>query len=208
MENTFLPENLGLEHIPREAALREHSRAIYYQLFQEDDKKKMFLIMDGTYIYINKPTDFDLQKSTYSGQKLRNLLKPFMVVLPSGYILDATGPWLANGANNDAGILKAMLKTLSPNCEYFKPGDHNVLDRGFRDVINGLEEKGMKSHMPQLLGKADKQFTTTQGNESRRVTLVRWLVEAVNGRVKRKFKLFRNTIDGGEYQSTYQFFFF
>lgn len=101
------------------------------------------------------------------------------------------------GANNDAGILKSILSKLPSDSPWLKPGDHHVLDRGFRDVIQNLEELGVKTHMPALLLKTEKQFTAKEGNESRRVTLVRWLVEAVNGRIKQKFRFFRDTVDGG-----------
>ncbi|XP_035702689.1 uncharacterized protein LOC118434065 [Folsomia candida] len=197
LDNHFVKKYLGFEHLSREAALRDHSRPIYSKLFKEEDPTKLFLIMDGTYIYIEKPADFQLQKLTYSGQKKRNLIKPFMIVLPSGYILTACGPYYANGANNDAGILKSILSELPPDSPYLKPGDHHILDRGFRDVIQTLLRLGHLTHMPELLDTDDKQFTTSQGNESRRVTLVRWLVEAVNGRIKKKFKLFRETVPGG-----------
>jgi hypothetical protein len=82
-------------------------------------------------------------------------------------------------------------------CNFMLPGDHCVLDRGFRDIITFLQSKNIVTHMPELMDKKDKQFSTLEANESRRVTLVRWLVEAVNGRIKKKFKFFRNTVQGG-----------
>jgi len=48
--------------------------------------------------------------------------------------------------------------------------------------------------MPSLLQKKMKQFTTNDGNNSRRVTMLRWLVESVNGRLKNVFKFFDSTI--------------
>jgi len=203
---SFVKNNLGFEHLSRKDALEHHSRNMYYTLFEEVDRSKIFLVMDATYVYIEKPGDFATQKLTYSGQKKRNLVKPFMVVLPSGYILEASGPWYATGANNDAGILKAILSTLPSDSEYLQPGDHDVVDRGFRDVITRLEDLEHHSHMPQLLKPKEKQFSTKQGNESRKVTLVRWLVEAVNGRIKKKFKFFRDTVPGGYLEKIGLFF--
>jgi hypothetical protein len=112
------------------------------------------------------------------------------------------------GSNNDAGILKAILSSLPPNCEYFADGDHCVMDRGFRDAIITLESEAHQNvtHMPQLLAAKQKAFTAAQGNESRRVTLIRWVVEAVNGRIKRKFRLFRNVVPGGYLEKTGTFF--
>lgn len=37
----------------------------------------------------------------------------------------------------------------------------------------------------------EHQLTTQQANESRCVTMCRWVVEVVNGRIKKDFKLFR-----------------
>jgi hypothetical protein len=112
------------------------------------------------------------------------------------------------GSNNDAKIMKAILSKLPPDSDYFKEGDHCIMDRGFRDVIRKLENLDLVTHMPELLDRKtkQKQFTTAEGNNSRRVTLVRWLIEAVNGRIKRKFKIFRDTVPGGYLDKVGRFF--
>lgn len=97
LDKDFTKRYLGFGHSSRDAALDEHSRRMYYNLFEEADSTKLFLIMDGTYIYVAKPGDIELQKLLYSGQKKRNLVKFFMIVFPSGYILDAAGPYYADG---------------------------------------------------------------------------------------------------------------
>jgi hypothetical protein len=99
MDKTFTKSNLGFgpAHLSRDAALKDHLRRMFYKLFEENSPSKLFLIMDGTYVYIEQPRDPDLQKLTWSAQKNKNLVKPFMIVLPSGYILDAAGPYWANG---------------------------------------------------------------------------------------------------------------
>jgi hypothetical protein len=101
------------------------------------------------------------------------------------------------GVNNDAKILRYILDRHPIISPYLRAGDHVVLDRGFRDIIEELHEYRIKTHMPELMDQTDDQFSTAQGNESRRVTLVRWVVEAANGRIKKKFKLFRNTVQAG-----------
>lgn len=101
-DKSFTKRNLGFgpEHLTRETALKDHSRRMYYNLFKETDQYKIFLIMDGTYIYIEKSGDIAIQKKTFSGQKKRNLIKFFMIILPSGYILHAGGPYYADGNLN------------------------------------------------------------------------------------------------------------
>ncbi|GBP88771.1 hypothetical protein EVAR_65370_1 [Eumeta japonica] len=58
-----------------------------------------------------------------------------------------------------------------------------IVDRGFRDCLELLEEMGLLHKMPQFLNK-QKQFSTEDANETRLVTKVRWVVEAVNGQLK------------------------
>lgn len=78
--------------------------------------------------------------------------------------------------------------------EFAQNNDVFILDRGFRDVIKDLNQKGIRTLMPNLLAKGQKQFTTEEANESRKVTLLRWVVEAVNGRLKKMFKFFDHNI--------------
>lgn len=114
-----------------------------------------------------------------------------MTVLPSGYILDAPGAFFADGKNNDAGILNSLLRPGPGFPEYInKNKDHFIEDRGFKDSIMLLNSLGIQVHIPRLLDQGKPQFSTIEANESRKVTLCRWLVEAVNGRFKIKFKFF------------------
>lgn len=92
----FVPMFLGIDHLTREEIIKNHNRNNYRILFNAGEDE-LFLLMDGTYVYTEKPANFKLQKALYSMQKLRTLVKPFMIVLPSGYILDAPGPFIANG---------------------------------------------------------------------------------------------------------------
>lgn len=69
-----------------------------------------------------------------------------------------------------------------------------ILDRGFRDAIESAESQGLACFMPELLKKNQVQFTTTEANKSRLVTMLRWVVESVNGRLKNKFKFFEDII--------------
>jgi len=72
--------------------------------------------------------------------------------------------------NNDHPILRRMLEE-SEFSSFFQPNDVLVLDRGFRDSIEGLNSRQYKTFMPNLIfqAKGQKQFTTEEANESRRV---------------------------------------
>jgi hypothetical protein len=90
-------------------------------------------------------------------------------------------------------------KTGSDIWNFLEPTkDHVIVDRGFRDVVKDLKKKKLDVHMPALktTAKNTDQFTTSQANISRKCTLVRWLIEAVNGRLKMKYKFFSDVIPG------------
>jgi hypothetical protein len=192
----FVPKFLGFQHLSREESINHHGRDMFKTLF-ETNPDTMFVTFDGTYLFIEKPSDFDEQKQTWCEQKKRNVLKPMMAVLEDGYVIAAPGPYLSNYHNNDANIMKSLLIEESKLWSFMEPEkDHVILDRGFRDVIKQLKQKKFQTHMPELKAKNKDQFTTMQGNTSRKVTLVRWLVEAVNGRLKIKYKFFADVIPG------------
>lgn len=87
-------------------------------------------------------------------------------------------------------------------CDIMNNGEHPIhclletndvfiLDRGFRDSLDDIEACGYEYHVPPSKDRHESQLTTDQANESRLVTICRWVVEVVNGRFKRDFKLFR-----------------
>jgi len=51
----------------------------------------------------------------------------------------------------------------------FRPGDCMVVDRGFRDALPEMTEAGFSHYMLHLLAPKQKQFSTKEANESRRV---------------------------------------
>lgn len=78
-----------------------------------------------------------------------------------------------------------------PLRQYFRDGDVFILDRGFRDSISLLESLNYSVHYPLSVQQGEYQLSTENANESRKVTLCRWVEEVVNGRFKRDFKLLR-----------------
>ncbi|CAF3542725.1 unnamed protein product [Rotaria socialis] len=74
-----------------------------------------------------------------------------------------------------------------------------VVDRGFRDAFSTLEGFGFDIASPPFFN-GRRQFTTDDANESRCITKVRWVVEAVNARLK-QFKFFSNTVQNSSIPS-------
>lgn len=74
------------------------------------------------------------------------------------------GPYLAN--QNDASILKSIMDDPNGPSKLINAGDVFILDRGFTDVQNYLEERGFIVLMPALKGNRIQ----LESNESRFVT--------------------------------------
>lgn len=132
------------------------------------------------------------QIKTYSHHKFRNLLKPFILVNSDGYIIDVLGPFSATTSdaiimqkiiNNEQHVLHCLLRR----------EDVFILDRGFRDAIDDIESLGYVAYMSPTKDRNATQLSTAQTNVSRLVTVCRWVVEAVNGKLKNRFKLLKQT---------------
>lgn len=75
--------------------------------------------------------------------------------------------------NNDATILNHMLHNNVEDLKgWFHEDDVFVVDRGFRDSVEMLEELGIRAEMPRLMSRGQKQMTTLDANASRLVTKV------------------------------------
>lgn len=189
LTNDYVPLHLGLDHITRQDVLRRNL-SIPKQLFGNEENSKVILVCDGTYIFIQKSSNFLFQRQSYSLHKFNNLLKPFLMVCTDGYILDVIGPYAAT--KSDANILSEIILDEDNAIHWFlEQNDVFILDRGFRDCIADLESHGFESHTPPTKDRQETQLTTIQANKSRLVTLCRWVVEVVNGRFKRDYKLLR-----------------
>lgn len=190
----FVPRHLGLDHISRNEVVAKNL-SVPIGLFGNPDaplqERKAILVIDGTYVYTQKSSNFLFQRKTYSLHKYTNLLKPFLIVCCDGYILDVTGPHAAT--TSDAVIMKGLINEREDNPfhYFFETNDVFICDRGFRDVIGDMESCGYVARMPISKRRGEDQLTTLEANKNREVTICRWVVEVVNGRFKRDFRLFR-----------------
>lgn len=191
MTESFVPAHLGLEHLSSEEVVARNlyiPESLIGNPEANLEDRKAIVIMNGTYIYVQKSSNYAYQKNTYSLHKYRNLVKPFLVVCCDGYILYVLGPYAAT--KSDADILKDEFYDSTKPMRNFR-GDVMILDRGFRDSIALLQSLNYSVHYPLPLEPGEHQLNTANANESRKVTLCRWVVEVVNGRFKRDFKLLR-----------------
>jgi len=165
----------------------EREKTVLAQTLYDVPDNKLILIADGTYLYHEKSGDNELQRKSFSVQKGRHLAKPFVICTTNGRIVDVYGLYPAN--QNDATILQTILKTNKDLRKLLKDNDHIVLDRGFRNAINTLQNDfNLKTHMPVCKNPNQKQLTTIEANESRMTTKTRWVVEVVNSKLKNTFR--------------------
>ena len=69
-------------------------------------------------------------------------------------------------------------------CHGYKKNDILILDRGFCDSVDVLNEIGFFTKFPAFLGANQKHFCTKDDNETKLVTKIRQAVESVNARLK------------------------
>ncbi|KAH9632509.1 hypothetical protein HF086_017057 [Spodoptera exigua] len=190
LTNDFVPRHLGWDHISRDEIVARNLRIPNAVFGASNDELPAILICDGTYIYIQKSSNFLFQKQSYSLHKFRNLLKPFLIICRDGYIVDVIGPHAAT--ISDATIMSTYIQNeINPMHYVLKSNDTFILDRGFRDSIPTIETWGYQAHMPPTKLRNESQLRTEEANKSRLVTIVRWVVEVINGWIKRDFKIFR-----------------
>jgi hypothetical protein len=180
----YEPHHLGFSHIDHETFVREHNTPLAKTLFTGNEKSAV-LVLDGTYIYIQKSSNYKFQRVSYSLHKHRPLIKMMVIVAPDGYILNVLGPYRADGKNNDACITKHILGRNEEGIKnWIQSEEVAIVDRGFRDATEFLKMHGLQVEMPSYLKKGTSQHPTDESNMSRLVTKVRWVVEGANGRIK------------------------
>ena len=146
VETAFLkdmtPYYVGCRNLTREILLSRQSKLAKILI----PHSELILICDGTYAYHQKSSNNLYQRKSYSMHKHANLCKPFTICTTDGFIVQMFGPYLAT--SNDATIMKDILNTDNDFLKLLKKGDCFVVDRGFRDVVPLLEEKGFVVKMP------------------------------------------------------------
>lgn len=188
----YVPTVMGFDNITREQLLANQS--VMARRLHAPDPTQAVIIADGTYIFCHKSKNYKLQRDTYNTQKGRNFTKPMVFVTTNGLYVDIMGPFPAT--QNDASIMQTIFeKSEASIMGKLLPGDVFLLDRGFRDCIGLLEERGFNVKMPAFIEKSDKtsQLTAKKANDSRLVTANRFVIESRNGHMKTIWNVFSNT---------------
>jgi len=72
-----------------------------------------------------------------------------VIVALDGYILSVLGPYFSDYHNNNTAITKHLVKNNLENVnQWFQADDVYIVDRGFWDAVECLEDQGynVKSH--------------------------------------------------------------
>jgi hypothetical protein len=148
----FVPHNLGFSHISREDVIQHHTRPLAKELLCSMIDNPAILVLDGTYVYLQKSGNFSFSRRSYSTHKHRPLVKPMIVVSTTGYIISVLGPYLVDSKNSDANILNHMIKTnVEEMKEWIREDDVFIVDRGFRDSQALFSDLGIHKEMPSFL---------------------------------------------------------
>lgn len=75
---SFVPLNLGFQHISRDAVLSNHQTVVATELLT-NEPNQIVLVADGTYLYCQKSSNNEFQRRTYSNHKRRHLVKPMII---------------------------------------------------------------------------------------------------------------------------------
>ena len=78
LKNSFVHKYLGFNHKTRDDVLTYHQTTIASKLLTSQSDQ-VCVVIDSTYLYIQKPLNNLLQRRTYNMHKHRNLLKPMIV---------------------------------------------------------------------------------------------------------------------------------
>jgi hypothetical protein len=138
----FVPFNIGFNHISREIIIKNHTRPLAKHLLT-NGRDAAILVLDSTYIYVQKSTNNLLQRKLFSLHKGRPLIKPMMIVATDGYIVSAIGPYYADWRNNDVNITNHLFRTNQEDIlSWLRAGDTLVVDRVFRDILDFVRSLG------------------------------------------------------------------
>ncbi|CAG7818156.1 unnamed protein product, partial [Allacma fusca] len=195
LEYTFVPKHLGVNAHNRDDYINQYVPEFAQTLFNNGNAKVAIVIIDGTYMYMPKSSNYRVLRQSFCLHKGRHLVKIIVLVSPSGRILDVHGPYFSDSINNDAACLIDELENDRENLKnWLQAGDVVVVDTGYRDSLEYLEEMGIIPKMPAYKQRGQKQLTEEEANLTRLVTKVRWVVEARNGHIKNIFPFFRDVL--------------
>ena len=138
IDRYFTPHWLGFSSKSRDFFI-EHNTPTLIELYDlSNQPRRLCLFADGGYQTYEKSINNEVQADTFSVQKGKNLVKPFIITCADGYICDVYTDFEAT--KNDDKILRHILRTDNQLRRKLEKDDFFFLDRGFRDTMTLLRD--------------------------------------------------------------------
>ena len=145
----------------------------------------MYVIIDCTEFYIQRPSSLNSQADTFSFYKSHNTFKLLVGISPGGVITFVSELW--GGRVSDKAIIQS-----SGLLELLEPGDNIIADRGF-DLKDVLTPKSITINILSFLGNNRQQLCRTEVEQTRRIAGLQIHVERAMGRIK-QYKLVQGVL--------------
>ena len=154
----------------------------------KDKYPTTYAIIDGTEIFIQTPTDLQMQSSTWSEYKHHNTCKFLVACTPNGAVSYVSPVYVGSISDVKLTRISGFIEKLPP------PSSHPLsimADRGFT-VRDQLKEVGYDLNIPAFL-EGRKQLTAEECQQTRSIASVRIHVERAIGRIK-NFAILNSTL--------------
>ncbi|CAF0839776.1 unnamed protein product [Brachionus calyciflorus] len=142
----FVPNYLGCESLRRDQWVIQNS-TIATELYSLSNDQ-LVVIADGTYIYCQKSSNNFFQRKSYSCQKKRPLVKPFLFCTTNGYNINAYGPIQSRHSGNS--IYKVYVSNFVSGIESGTKND-TLINGWYCTCKNGTRTGGCCSHISSII---------------------------------------------------------
>ena len=145
-----------------------------------------YAIIDGSEIFMETPTDLQMQSSTWSNYKNHNTAKFLIACTPNGSICFISPLYVGSISDVEITRVSRYLTQLED-----KPGISIMADRGFT-IKDMLREIGVKLNIPPFM-EGRQQLPREEVEKGRCIASVRIHVERAIGRIK-TFLILKETL--------------
>ena len=145
-----------------------------------------FAIIDGSEVFIETPSDLQMQSSTWSQYKHHNTVKFLVACTPNGAICFISPVYVGSISDVELTKLSGLLEKLED-----KPGISIMADRGFT-IKDLLAKLNIELNIPPFLNE-QKQLTASDVQAGRKIASLRIHVERAISRIK-TYTILKGTI--------------
>lgn len=143
----------------------------------KDKFPSTFAIIDGSEIFLKRPSDLHMESSTWSKYKHHNTAKFLVACTPNGAVSYISPLFVGSISDVELTRISGFLTKLED-----KPGISIMADRGFT-VKDLLSEIGVELNIPPFMERR-RQLPAEEVQEGRKIASLRIHVERCIGRIK------------------------